>query len=149
MRSVVEVDIQAPRDQVAALFADPANNTKWMHDLDRCEPITGNPGMPGSAYRMVPKTGDMVFVATVLARHLPEEVSLRLDGKDVVVSITDRFRATSPGVTTMVSEEEFRFKSLLRRVFGLFARRSILTAHRRHMASFKHFAEQQVRRGGA
>jgi uncharacterized protein YndB with AHSA1/START domain len=113
MRSVVEFDIRAPRHRVAALFADPANNPKWMHDLDRCEPIEGSPGMPGSTYRMVPKTGDMFFVATVLARELPNEVRLRLDGKGVVVSITDRFREMSPDVTTMISEEEFRFTGLL------------------------------------
>jgi hypothetical protein len=147
MKSVVEFDIQAPRDKVAALFADPANNPKWMHDLDRCEPIAGSPGMPGSTYRMVPKKGDMVFVATVLSRDLPEEVRLRLDGKDVVVSITDRFRAPSPEVTTMRSEEEFRFKSMFRRVVGFVAQRSIRNAHRRHMESFKHFAEQQARGG--
>jgi hypothetical protein len=59
MKSVVEFDIQAPHDKVAALFADPGNNLKWMHDLDRCEPMTGSPGMPGSTYRMVPKKGEM------------------------------------------------------------------------------------------
>jgi hypothetical protein len=148
MKSVVKLDIQAPRDEVALLFADPTNNPKWMHDLDRCEPIAGSVGMPGSTYRMVPKKGDMVFVATVLSRDLPEEVRLLLDGKDVVVSITDRFRATPQGVTTMLSEEDFRFKSRFRRVFGFVAQRSVRNAHRRHMEAFKHFAEQQVRSGG-
>jgi hypothetical protein len=148
MKSVVEIDIQAPRDKVAVLFADPANNPKWMHDVARCEPIAGSPGTPGSTYRMVPKKDDMVFVATVLSRDLPEEVRLRLDGKDVIVSITDRFRATLLGTTTLLSEEEFRFKSIFSRVFGFVAQRSIRNAHRRHMESFKHFAEQQVRSGG-
>ena len=148
MKSVVKLDIQAPRDQVALLFADPANNPKWMHDLDRCEPIAGSVGMPGSTYRMVPKKGNMVFVATVLSRNLPEEVRLLLERKDVVVSITDRFRAISQGVTVMVSEEDFRFKSMFSRVFGFVAQSSIRNAHRRHMESFKHFAEQQVRSGG-
>jgi hypothetical protein len=84
MKSALELNIQAPRDTVAALFADPANNSKWMTDLDRCEPVTGSPGMPGSAYRMVPKRkSDPGFIATVLSRDLPEEVRLRLDGKDV------------------------------------------------------------------
>jgi hypothetical protein len=94
---------------------------------------------------MVPKKGDMVFVATVLSRDLPEEVRLLLDGTDVAVSITDRFRATSQGVTLMLSEEDFRFKSMFSRLFGFVGQRSIRNAHRRHMESFKHFAEQQVR----
>jgi hypothetical protein len=149
MKSIVEFDVQAPRDKVAVLFADPDNNCKWMHDLARCEPIAGSPGMPGSTYRLVPKKGERVFVATVLSRDLPEEMRLRLDGKDVVVSITDRFHATAPGVTTIRSEEEFQFKSIVGRVFGFIAQRSIKTAHRDHMESFKKFAEQQVRSGGS
>lgn len=148
MKSVVELEIQAPRDHVAELFADPANNPKWMHDLDRCEPISGSPGTPGSTYRMVPKKGDMVFVATVLSRDLPEEVRLQLDGKGMVVSVTDRFRTTGPGVTTMLSVEEFRFRRMFGRVFGIVAQRSIRKAHRTHMECFKDFAEQQLRRGG-
>jgi len=123
MKSVVKLDIQAPRDAVALLFADLANNPKWMHDLDRCEPMAGTVGMPGSTYRMVPKKGDMVFVATVLSRDLPEKVKLLLDGRNLVVSITDRFRATSQGVTTMLSEEDFRFKGMFSRVFGFVAQR--------------------------
>ena len=55
MKSVVELDIDVPREKLAALSADPANITKWMDDLERYEPLTGEPGMPGSTYRMVPK----------------------------------------------------------------------------------------------
>jgi uncharacterized protein YndB with AHSA1/START domain len=145
MKSLVELDIQAPCDEVAALFADPANLPKWMHDLERYEPIQGMQGTPGSRYRMVPKSGDMVFVATVLSRSLPEQVILRLDGKNIVVLVTDRFIATSPGSTRMVSEEEFRFTTLFSWLFGFVAQHSIRKAHRQHIESFKQFAEQENR----
>ena len=95
---------------------------------------------------MVPKTGDMVFVATVLSRNLSDEMRLRLDGKRVIVLVTDQFRATAPAVTKMLSVEEFRFKSVFGRLFGFIAQRSIRNAHRTHMESFKQFAEQQLRR---
>jgi hypothetical protein len=42
----------ASRDAVAGLFADPMNSPKWMDDIDRCEPISGTPGFPGSTYRL-------------------------------------------------------------------------------------------------
>jgi hypothetical protein len=142
MKSIVELDIQASCEEVAALFSDPANIPKWMHDLERYEPIEGMPGMPGSSYRMVPKTGDMVFVATVLSRSLPDQVILRLDGKNVVVLVTDRFIATSPQATKMVSEEEFRFTTPFSWLFGFVAQHSIRKAHRQHMESFKAFAEK-------
>jgi hypothetical protein len=113
-----------------------------MNDLARCEPISGSFGTTGSTYRMVPKTGDMVFVATVVSRNLPDEVKLRLDGKNVVVSITDRFSLSPSGTTRLRSVEEFRFPSVLGRLFGFLAQRSIRKAHRSHMAAFKQFAER-------
>jgi len=142
MKSVVELDIDGPRERIAALFADPANNPRWMHELARCEPLSGSLGTTGSTYRMVPKAGDMVFVATIVSRNLPDEVRLRLDGKNVIVSITDRFSVTSGGATRLRSVEEFQFTSLFGRLFGFLAQRSIRRAHRNHMESFKEFAEQ-------
>ena len=57
MKSVVEVDINAPQQKVAELHADPRNNPKWMHDIARYESVSGEVGMPGSKYRLVPKKG--------------------------------------------------------------------------------------------
>ena len=59
MKSVVEMDIAAQQSIVADLYMDPANNPKWMDELDRIEPISGDLGEPGSVYRMVPKRDDM------------------------------------------------------------------------------------------
>lgn len=142
MTSVVEIDIAAPRARVADLFSDPGNNPKWMSDIERCEPVTGTLGMPGSTYRLVPKSGNRVFVATVVSRDLPDELRLRLDAPKVVVSIVDRFVATSPEVTRLVSEEEFRFKGVLSSMLGFLARPAIKKAHRRHMDAFKQFVER-------
>jgi hypothetical protein len=64
MRSTVVVGINAPQEAVAALYADPGNNAKWMEDVERYEPLSGEQGMPGSTYRLAPKHGSMVFTAT-------------------------------------------------------------------------------------
>jgi hypothetical protein len=74
VKSVIEIEIGVPQARLAGLHADPQQNTKWMDDIERMEPISGQLGMPGSKYRLVPKSGDMVFVATVLDRSLPAEV---------------------------------------------------------------------------
>jgi hypothetical protein len=73
MKSVVEIEINVPKEKLAALFADPNNNIVWMDDLEKLEYISGDPGMPGSRYRMVSKAGPgkMAFVATVTCRNLP------------------------------------------------------------------------------
>ena len=143
MKSVVDLVIHAPRERVAALFADPALGVKWMEDLKTYEPISGEPGAPGSQYRLVQKSGDLDFVATVLARDLPDEVRLRLEAETVEVSITARFVAASATTTRLISEEVFRFKSPLQRVFGFLARPVIKRVHRRQMEAFKRFAERE------
>lgn len=97
MKSVVELEINAPKHRVAALFADPNNNTRWMDDLEKIEPISGEPGMPGSKYRMVQSQPRKVtFIATVTSRNLPDESALQLEAPNVVVSVTDKFAALSP-----------------------------------------------------
>jgi hypothetical protein len=149
MKSSVAIDIHAPRSTVAELFADPLNNPRWMNELDRIDVVSGQLGAQGSQYRMVSKDGQMDFVATVVLRDLPTELHLRLDGSHVAVLITDRFLAPSRDVTRLISEEVFRFEGPIRRLFGIFTRVFIRKAHRRHMQSFKRFAEAHERRSTA
>jgi uncharacterized protein YndB with AHSA1/START domain len=142
VRSTVEVNIDAPREKVAALLADPAQSTKWMDDLERVEPLNGVLGTVGSTYRLVPKRGDMDFVATVVAKKLPNEVRVNLDGAKVSVQVTGTMRTVDTAHTTLVSEEIFTFKGLLGKVLGLFAGRAIKRAHRRHIEALKRLAER-------
>ena len=143
MKSVIEIEIRVPQARLAALYADPQQSTKWMDDIERMEPILGQLGMPGSKYRLVPKSGDMVFVATVLARNLPDELQLSLEATNVTISVRGSFTALSPSNTRLRHEQVFRFKGLFPKVFGFLAQRSIKKAQRRHVEGFKRFAEAQ------
>ncbi len=107
MKSVIELKIDAPLERIAALFADPQQNTKWMDDVERVEPISGQLGMPGSQYRLVPKKGNMVFVATVLSRNLPTEYQLILEASSATVSVKGTLVALSSDRTRLISEEVF------------------------------------------
>ncbi len=146
MTSRVELNINARQTPLAEAFAEPRNNPAWMDDIERIEPLSGELGQTGSSYRLVPKRGKQIFVATVEKRALPVELKLFLDSPRVSVSITDTFHRISDSQTKLISEETFRFKGLLGRLAGLSARRAIKRAHRRHMEAFKRFAE---RRGDA
>jgi hypothetical protein len=141
MKSVIELEIDVPQARLAELFTDPGQNTRWMDDVDRVEAISGQPGMPGSKYRLVPKKGKMVFVATVLARNLPTEAHLSLEASNATVSVKGFFVALSSGRTRLTSEEVFSFKGPLNRILGFLAQGAIKHAHRRHMEAFKRFAE--------
>jgi hypothetical protein len=145
MRSVVEMEIRGPRDRVVALYADPANNTKWMDDLAHNEPIFGRPGDVGSQYRMVAKDSDMHFVATVVAVRA-DHVQLHLAERRVSVDVHVDCTALNGNTTRFVSREEFHFRGLLPRLGGLLARGAIRKAHRRHMDAFKRFAETALGR---
>lgn len=79
-----------------------------MDDVDRIETISGQLGMPGSKYRLVPKKGKMVFVATVLARNLPAESHLSLEASNVTVSVKATFFALSVDRTRLTSGVQFQ-----------------------------------------
>jgi len=143
MKSVVEIDIDAPQQRVAALFADPSRSAEWMEDLELYEPIDGEPGAPGSIYRLVQKRGG-AFVGTVVSRDLPREHQLYLDAPNVAVSIKGSFAALTPQRTRLTSEEEFDFKGgLFARLGGLLSRGAIQKAHLRQMQAFRRYAERE------
>jgi len=147
MKSVVDLESEAPQAKVALLFADPENNPKWMDDIERYEPLSGEPGMPGSTYRLVPKTGKMIFHVTVVARNLPNEVRLSLDASNVTVSVEGTFKSLLSDRTLLTSAEVFRFRGMFNKIFGLLAQSSIKKAHRKHMEAFKRFAEANNKLG--
>lgn len=139
MKSVVEVEIDKPLQDVAELFADPRNLPKWMHDLKSYEPVSGEEGMPGSTYRLVPKAGDMVFLATVVERNPPHVFKVNLEAPTADVAITGTLIRLSPTRTKLISEEEFTFKDPATVNFSAFE--AIKSSHRRHIEDFKRFSE--------
>jgi hypothetical protein len=143
MKSVVELDINLPQARLAALFTDPRENPEWMDDIERIEPISGELGEPGSVYRLVPKRGKLVFTATVVMRELPTESRLALEAPSVSVLVKATLLKLSDQRTKLVSDETFAFKGMFNQLFGFLAQGAIKRAHRRHMESFKRFAESQ------
>jgi len=144
MKDIVTVEIDAPQTTVAELFADPRNNPKWMEDLKSYEPLSGEPGTPGSTYRLAQRNGDLTFTATVIVRDLPDEVRLALDSPSVAVSIRTTFDERGRH-TQLVSTERFRFKGPFGPLFGWLAKRSIHRAHSRQMRAFKRYVENDRR----
>jgi hypothetical protein len=138
MKSTVTVDIDAPREMVAALFADPSKNVDWMDDVARSEPVSGEQGMPGSTYRLVPKKGSMLFTVTVVSRNLPNELRLHLDAATAVVAVRGILSTLPDGRTRLESQEEFTFKGLWNAAFGCWrgaqSERRIATTSKRSSA---------------
>jgi hypothetical protein len=146
MKSIVELEIDRLPEQVAALFADPRNMTKWIDDLERVEPLSGELGMPGSTFRMVGKARgpQKDFDVTVTTRTLPGTFALKLQSPSVEVAITDTFTPLAGRTTKLLSEEVFNFHGLFNTLFGFLAQSTIRKHHRRHIQSFKRFAEDTL-----
>lgn len=141
MKSIVEVEIDKPQEEVAMLFADPGNNPKWMHDLAGYEPISGDQGMPGFSYRLLPKEGDMIFLATIVESNLPDMICMKLRALTVDVAIKVTFTALSSTRTKLISEEEFSFNDSNNTIVDSAKQNAIRAAHRQHIEDFKSFAE--------
>ena len=146
MRDVLEIEIKASLEKVAALFADPQRTPEWMQDTEY-QPLTGKAGEPGSRYQLTQREGKITFVATVVRLQLPREVEILLEAPKLRVSVTGRFTPSSPTSTQLISEEVFRFKGAINKIFGLLAFPAIKAAHRRQMQSFKRFAECEASSG--
>jgi len=67
---------------------------------------------------------------------------LLLSASGVSVTVRGTFVRVSDEITKLVSEEIFAFRGLMARIRGFLGRRAIRSAHRKHMESFKRFAEQ-------
>jgi hypothetical protein len=142
-KSIVDIEINASQQKVAELHADPRTCPQWMHDVARYEPISGEEGMPGSTYRLIPKEGDMTFTATVVERNLPKELKLHLETQGNTVDVTVRFITLSPEKTGLVSEQEFTFAGQDGSV-SPDVENAIRASHRGHIEGFKRFAKSAV-----
>jgi hypothetical protein len=142
MRSIAVLEIDAPPEGVSERYADPRNNEKWMTELERFEALSGDPGMPGSRYRLISDLPHLNFIATVVERRLHESVKLRLEAPSLSIDVHVTFTALRGDRTRFRSTEVFRFKGLFGRAMSLFARKSIHATHLQQMNAFKAYAER-------
>ena len=142
MKDTVEVTIHAPQAKVAALFDDLRTFPYWMEEIVRTEPVSGDPTGLGAKVRLVPRPGDRGFIVKKVARDLPHWSCLLLYDSGVSVTVRGTFFRVSDEMTKLVSEEIFAFRGFMAKLMGFFGRRAIRNAHRKHMESFKRFAEQ-------
>jgi hypothetical protein len=120
-----------------------------MHEIDRYEPISGKQGMPGSVYRLIPKHGSTLYTATIVKRF-PDQLYLNLEADNVSVEVHGIIRTLENGRTRLISKENFKFKGVWNKVYGVLTSPIIRNVHRRHINAFKAFAELQylTRDGG-
>lgn len=161
MKYTVSIEIAKPLEEVAQLLADPAHIPKWLRGMVLHEPISGVHGQVGTKSRVVMEMGQQKFEAieTITRR---EPTDLRSIPKGSVVyfereivsegmwnAARERLTEAKPDTTLWVSENEYRFSSLMMRLVGLLMPGTFRKQSLQHMQDFKAFAEhgKDVREG--
>jgi hypothetical protein len=163
MKYTVSIEIAMPREEVAQLLADPVNIPKWLRGVVLHEPLSGVHGQVGTQSRVVMQMGEQKFEATeTITRREPADLHGIPKGSVVhfereIVSegmwsvVRDRLTEASPDTTLWVSENEYRFSSLLMRLVGFLMPGTFRKQSLQHMQDFKAFAEhgKDIREGRA
>lgn len=153
MKYTESIEIALPLKEVAQLLADPAHLPQWLRGMVLHEPLNGMHGQVGTKSRVVLQMGQQKFEATeTITRREP--VDLRSISKGSVVhfereivaegmwnAARERLTEASPNTTLWVSENEYRFSSLLMRLVALLMPSTFRKQSLQHMQDFKAFAE--------
>lgn len=154
MKYTVSIEIARPREEVAQLLADPAHIPKWLRGMVLHEPLNGLHGHVGTKSRVVMQMGQQQFEATeTITRREPADLRGIPSGsvvhfeREIVAEgmwsvARERLTEASPHTTLWVSENEYRFSSLLMRLVGFLMPGTFRKQSLQHMQDFKAFAEQ-------
>lgn len=154
MKYTVSIEIALPREKVAQLLADPAHIPKWLRGVVLHEPLSGVHGQVGTVSKVVMQMWEqqIEITETITRREpvnlhgIPSESIVHFDRELVANGMWSaaRERLTEAGseVTLWVSENEYRFSGLLRRLMVPFMRGAFRKQSLQHMQDFKAFAEQ-------
>ncbi len=145
MKYTVDIEINLPREKVVELFMNPDNYPKWMEGLETYEVLEGEPGQDGTKSRYHFKTGkrEITMVETILKNNLPESLELSFKAKGLYNKVISRFEVIDANTTQYISNQEFRFKGLMR-MLGWFMSGAFKKQSFENVEAFKIFAESEV-----
>ena len=144
MKHSCDIEINAPRTRVIALFDDPTNLPKWQPDLIRFEPISGTPGQPDAKSRLVYRAGkgELELIETITLRNLPDEFSGTYESKMGMTRISNRFIDNGP-TTRWIVDTEFTGSGIMRVLSGVMG--GVMRAQTmKILLAFKAFAESNA-----
>ena len=141
MKYTVSLDLDLPRDQLVALYDDPANRPKWQRGLESATLVSGKEGQPGAVSNLLFRMGkrEMPMVETIVAKDLPDSVEVAYDAKGVHNVVRTEFVATGPETTRMDIHNVFEFSGFMK-VVGFLAKGAFPRQTRKIMGDFVQFA---------
>ncbi len=143
MEFTQEIEIARSREDMVRLFDDPGNLVKWQRGLQSFEPLTGEPGEPGSTSKLTYLNGKrrLEMVETITVRNLPDAFYGTYDAKGVHNIVENQFFEVAPDRTRWVIRNVFQFQGFMKVIGLLLLGRSFPKQSRIFMEDFKAFAE--------
>lgn len=138
--TVIEIDL--PRDRVAALFEDRDSMPKWQPGLEEFTHLTGEHAAVGSTYRIRYKMGkrDLEMIETIVERDMPNTFAATYETKGVWNIVENKFSDLAGGRTRWDINTEFRCSGFLKIMAwimpGMFKKQT-----QKMQSDFKAFAE--------
>ena len=143
MKFKLELVIEKSRVEVWKIFDSTENLKQWQPSLKKFEHVSGTPGQLGAISKLTYEENEREFTLTERITHRQEPA--RFDGAyenefaDNIIKNT--FVEMSEDETLWVSENEFKFKTLIMKIMGTVMKRNFVRRAYRDMERFKEFAE--------
>ena len=143
MRYTVDVVIDKPVEEVAALFDSPENLLKWMEGLQKFEHLEGTPGEVGAKSKLYFKMGnrDIEMIETITVRNLPEEFGGTYEADGVFNKNIMSFKSTGSDQTRVSMDTEFQMQNLAMKIMAFFMPGMFKKQSKKNLEAFKEFAE--------
>ena len=138
--------IDLPREQVIALFDDPANLPKWQKGLQSLEPVSGEPGQVGAKSKLVYQMGKrrMEMIETITRRDLPDAFDGTYDVEGVHNIVENRFSELGQDRTLWESRNIFEMNNVAMKIMAFLMPGMFRKQSQKYAEDFKAFAERGV-----
>jgi hypothetical protein len=143
MKYTLELLIHKSRAEVWRIFDNPENIKNWQTTLVKFETVSGTQGQPGAISKLTygEGKGEFSLMERVSHRAEPERFDVILENNFADNSVKNTFIMTNENETLWKMEVEYKFKTLLMKIVGPFAKKNFVKRSEREMERFKGFME--------
>lgn len=144
MKFILELPLRKSKAEVWKAFDNPENTKIWQPTLINFETTSGIQGQPGSISTLTYAEGKGEFILTekVIYRVEPDRFDVVYENNFADNSVKNTFVTTDENETLWKIEVEYKFKTLLMKIVGPFAKKNFVKRSTREMERFKEFVEK-------
>jgi len=143
MKFTLELTLHKSRAEVWRAFDNPENIKSWQLTLVNIEVMSGTQGQMGAVSKLTYGEGKHEFslIEKVTFRAEQERFDVVYENDFADNSVQNTFIATSENETLWKMEVEYKFKTVLMKIVGPFAKKNFVRRSDRDMERFKAFVE--------